>query len=616
MNNGTSYSFSFSYDLTAEPAAAPAVTDLVAFDICREYALPDNQVLLRSSQSGRQTVVTGDVLYSLHQCAAFRSLAEHNRRLQKLIPELAGQEQEINSVLNSVLDAGLMLSAASKTRELQPTPEDASPADRSISYCILTCDRPQAAERLLDSMRQTHDFSPGNRYWLVDDSRAPDNRKANQELCNILQREHGIPLEYFGPRQQAHALARMKQVLPEHTDGLDFLLGRAADESIPSYGRSRNWALLLGAGTPLVLVDDDVLYQRARTPHGSDDVALASTSRSADFYSSDDDWQHLLDQETPDPGSGAFTMALGRTLPAALALFTREELPAEALRHLLPIDYHHFQPWSKIRITSCGSLGDPGTSGNQWLLQLDAGSRRRLHATEALYRQHLQQRNLWSGRGQATFLNSFTLISQVTGLDATELLPPYFPIQRNEDLLFGEMLRYLHPDALQLDLPWAVPHLPLNRRNWDREQLTRPAPYGMLSFSAEMLARNRQQNPAEAASIRMESMAALFFSLSDMPDTNLIQSIAEATLARYAAQINHLNDILAESSDAPGYWRHDVQTYMANLQQAMFAPLPEGFALMEGDARTRRATARALWARFARGLGAWENAMNWARENL
>ncbi len=616
MNDSTSYSFSFSYDLSPKPAGNTPPADLLAFDICREYPLPENQVLLRSSHSGRQTIVTNDVLYSLRLCLEFKTLEEHSRHLQKAIPELAGQDHDISDVLNSVSQAGLMLSATAKTRELRPVVRNEDPEAPGACYCILTCDRPEAAKRLLAGMKQSHDFNGRNRYWLVDDSRDAGNQQANRKLCDTFRDEYGVPLEYFGMHEQLEALEQMKQDLPEHRQGLDFLLGRQSDESIPSYGRCRNWSLLLGTGGRLVLLDDDILYQRAHPPHVSANVVLTSTNRSADFFSSDDDWRSLLDTDNPDPCDGAFTQALGRPLPQALALFTQDELPPEALRHLTPRDYHHFRGDSRVMITSCGSLGDPGSSGNQWLLQLDADSRKRLHASEALYEQHLQQRNLWSGREGAAFLNAFTLISQATGLDASEPLPPYFPIQRNEDLLFGEMLRYLHPDALQLDLPWAVPHLPLTRRRWNREQLTKPAPYGMLSFSAEILARNREQNLAERATIRMQSLAAMFRNLADTSDRDLIQATAEANLQRYSLQIGHLNDILAESQDAPDYWRHDVHTYLTNLQQSLFGPLPEGFALMDGDARTQRDTARRLWEDFARGLDAWGSGMEWAKKKL
>ena len=612
MNDSTSYSFSFSYDLSPKPAGNTPPADLMAFDVCHEYPLPENQVLLRSSHSGKQTIVTSEVLYSLRLCLEFRTLEEHRQHLQKAIPELSGQDADIGNVLNSVSQAGLMLSATAKTRELRPVALNEGPEDPGACYCILTCDRTEAVERLLASMKQSHDFNGRNRYWLVDDSRDADKQQANRQLCDRVRNEYGIPLEYFGMHEQLETLERMKQDLPEHRQGLDFLLGRQSDASIPSYGRCRNWSLLLGAGGRLVLLDDDILYQRAQPPHASTDVMLTSAIRSADFFSSDDDWRALLDSDNPDPCSGAFTQAVGLRLPEALALFTQDALPAKALRHLSPRDYHHFHSDSRVKITACGSLGDPGTWGNQWLLQLDADSRTRLYASEKGYRQHLRRRNLWSGRQGAAFLNAFTLISQATGLDASELLPPYFPIHRNEDLLFGEMLRYLYPHALQLDLPWAVPHLPLEKRDWTHQQLTRPSPVGMLSFSARTLAQYQEQDLAKQAGVRIQSLASLFHGLADASDRELVEAIGQACLQRYSLQIGHLNDILAESPDAPEYWRQDIQTYLSNLQQALFSPLPEGFSLMKGDPQVQRDTARRLWDDFAQGLEAWSSGMEWA----
>ena len=74
----------------------------------------------------------------------------------------------------------------------------------------------------------------------------------------------------------------------------------------------------------------------------------------------------------------------------------------------------------------------------------------------------------------SNFCPRFVLLSQMTGVDNRELLPPYFPLFRNEDFLFGENLQFLHPNSLMVDFPWALPHLPLEERQWDRDSINRP----------------------------------------------------------------------------------------------------------------------------------------------
>lgn len=57
-------------------------------------------------------------------------------------------------------------------------------------------------------------------------------------------------------------------------------------------------------------------------------------------------------------------------------------------------------------------------------------------------------------------------MSQLTGSDNRGFLPPYLPVMRGQDRLFGEVCQFLFPDSVALDLPFAVPHLPMPERNW------------------------------------------------------------------------------------------------------------------------------------------------------
>ena len=62
-------------------------------------------------------------------------------------------------------------------------------------------------------------------------------------------------------------------------------------------------------------------------------------------------------------------------------------------------------------------------------------------------------------------------MSQITGFDNREMLPPYLPIMRGEDRLFGCMLDFIFPSVITLDYPWAIPHLPLPERRWRNKDL-------------------------------------------------------------------------------------------------------------------------------------------------
>jgi len=608
MNDGNRYNFSFSYNLAATPAAT-GEEELIAFDECLEFPLPAQRVLLRGKGSGKQIIVTNDVAYSLRLCREFRTLSGHIDHVAREIPELRDEPDDIRQVLESIRQAGLMLSAAAKARSISPAPAFA-PAEPALCYCILTCDRSEALGRLLESMAASHRFSESNSYHVIDDSREAENQEKNRSICKEFSSSHDIKLQYFGAEEQGQVLQQLQAQLPEHAAGIGFLLGRYEENpAIPSYGRSRNWGLLLARGRRLVLVDDDILFQRVKPTITEAEVALTSLSRGADFFSADREWQTLLDSDHADPSSGAFSQALGSSLAETLSLLGKDRLPQDALRNLNPADFTHLQPDSSVLLTSCGYAGDPGTASNLWIYQLPAQYRQPLFASEQDYRKHITERNAWMGSFSPTLRNQFSLMSPLTGINSTRLMPPFFPLFRNEDLLFGVMLHQLYPDALFLDNPWAVPHLPAEHRTWDQDLALKPQNYGLLDFCSDALVLDTSPLQTGSASERLQDCAGFFISLSRLPKETLEEKLAEQTLGLRTTQINRLNKILEQSEEAPIYWRDDLQRIIQAGEQSLASPLPRGFQAVPGSENEQQALARSLWKRYAQGIQAWESCL-------
>ncbi|HEC07071.1 MAG TPA: hypothetical protein ENJ12_09475 [Thiolapillus brandeum] len=609
MNDGSSYNFSFSYNLATAPAA-PAEEDLTAFDDCMEFPLPGQRVLLRSRSSGKQITVTNDVAYSLRLCREFRTLSEHIQHVGREIPELRDEPDDIRQVLNSIGQAGLMLSASAKTQSIKPV-SGFQPAETALCYCILSCDRSEALARLLESMAANHRFLGTNRYYVIDDSRKAEKREKNRAICRDFSAAHGVKLHYFGIDEQARVLQQLQSQLPEHAEGIAFLLGRYGENpAIPSYGRTRNWGLLLSRGSKLVLVDDDILFQRVSPPTGPTGPEITSRSRVADFFGSDNEWQTLLDPENTDPSAGSFSQALGASLGETLSLLGEDALPQSALRNLYPADFAQVQPDSKILLTACGYAGDPGTASNIWIYQLPAQYRGKLFSSEQDYRRHIRSRNTWMGSFGPAFRNQFSLMSPLTGIDCARLTPPFFPLLRNEDLLFGVLLHHLHPDALFLDNPWAVPHLPAEHRQWEQDLSLKPQNYGLLDFSADALVLDTPTLPAGSASDRLRGCAGFFSGLSRLDDRALEEKIAEQTLGLRTTQISRLAKVLDESHEAPGFWQQDLQRIIEAGEQSLAAPLPRGFQAVPGGEDEQKALARTLWKRYAQGIRGWEACLN------
>lgn len=614
MNDTVNYNFSYSYNL-GSTLQTQTEEELIAFDDCQEFPLPDQRILIRSKHSGRQIIVTNDVLYSLYLCREFKTMAEHAEHLGREIPELKDEQEDIRQALTSTRQAGLMLSAQHKASSIKPA-AISQPHPQDLCFCILSCDRTESLSRLLESMAASHPFLAHNFYYVVDDSRQQDNRNSNQSVCREFSITHGVELRYFGIEEQNSILRQLKKQLPEHARGIDFLLGRYQDNpAIPSYGRTRNWGLLLGAGRKVVLIDDDILFQRVDPPKNHEETSITSKPRGAEFFCSDSEWRALYNTENTDPSANIFSTALSATLAEALSLAGTEILQQRILRNLHPADFPHVNAGSRILLTSCGYAGDPGTTSNTWIYQLPEDYRKRLLASENDYRHHITARNTWLGSFAPAFRRQFSLMSPMMGIDTSHLPPPFFPLYRNEDLLFGQMLHFLHPDGLFLDVPWAVPHLPAEHRQWEKGLAVAPQNYGLLDFSSDALALDPPSFLPDPPGERLQACGSFFSGLGKLSDKMLTDQIARLTLGLRTAQSCRIQQVLETSGDAPDFWKDDLQKIVQAGRQSLAMPLPTGFRGIPGKEDEQRVLARILWTSFAQGIQAWEACMEIMQES-
>ena len=92
--------------------------------------------------------------------------------------------------------------------------------------------------------------------------------------------------------------------------------------------------------------------------------------------------------------------------------------------------------------------------------------------------------------------------------------------------------------GLLADLPWAVPHLPVEKRTWDRNSLFQPAGLGFQRFSDNLLISHCMKLQLEE-NRRLHEFSDIFHTLSETPDH---------TLARMLEERLHRNDRPGSSS--------------------------------------------------------------------
>lgn len=540
--------FSFSISSGGGAPKAPRADKYIAppFDA---YIASESKALLLEKGSRSVEALPLELAQLLSQCSRLRTLDEHSEHIVKTL-QLPGQQSgAVRQSLTQLADLGLLKTARDLYGELvQPitNADQASPAAIETLW-IRTCDRPDSLKRLLESLAAQPLPADLKHCIVFDDSRQPDSRQATRRVISELQPRFGGRLQLID-RDRCHAVL---EYLAAHSgarlQALSWYLEGDAGDEARSFGTGFNFALLASAGTGLTIMDDDmtiqlhqlsacrdqpafVRMQHARLEFPPTDQALAG----APFPAVDG---HPLELHARYLGKTAAQFATpGKNDPAGLFHDLDPQLWAELGTH------------NRALLTTSGTLGDPGTSNIHWVFAENADSLAPLCQSETQYRELLERRQVARCAVQPQASTAFALMTGgMTSIDNRQLLLPTQARGQAEDLLFGALISYLHPGALQINLPHMLVHSPPESRAWTDQDIAKPRTINRAGFLATQLEMLRPIAPETSIRSRIDLLGDFFSGLSRTSQSELqsrirreLLSLRENTLQRVTATRNQL----------------------------------------------------------------------------
>lgn len=596
--------FNFSYSIGSPPTLAGESAPLWSFNSAAVLPCTGNTVTLHNSRNNRGVLVQSEVAHALSFCAPFRSIDAHLEQILSAMPPLRDNPEDARNILTGVRDAGFLESAESAWQRLcaDVTPHESTPA----RVFILTCDRPEALERLLGSLCD-RSFDPAiESLWVIDDSKQDASQPRNAEIIAAVKERIPVPVHHVEAAMQQALNDHLLTSAPQHETCLSFLLDAERWPGSPTYGRARNLSLLLSVGYRALVLDDDILLQAIAPPRATRGLKLATAGdREAAFYESGEALaQHALDTNH-DPLTQILVnvgQVLGNLMhgslsgPADLAGWDGEQLS-------------RYSAQSPVLLNQCGSWGDPGTGDGSWIFSLPEQSIKSLMALEQPLEHLLAARANWVGYRGPT-LSAYGTLSQLTGFDHRTLLPPYFPAGRGEDVLFGIMLQRVQPDSLVLSEGWAIRHEPLeNRANRDSLKPLSVTP-GMNTL-ADWLGREPEEEEGLTPARRLLSVSEDVKKLAQMEVDVLERLVGEkiaskrtSLLARCTQHLEQLSGM--DTSGNATAWSEFLSQTQAGLIEDLQRPEPAPVAsLFGGDSLTTEASVREMGNQFADAVSAW-----------
>ena len=541
----------------------------------------------------------------LRGCRTWRTIAGHAESIAAHAVADAGfldaaSVGEVRGFLQEMADHGLLVGRREAARFLPAMPNAPRPIE---TLAIVTCDRPNLLNRCVRSFAQNVKSSGRSVEFIVsDDSRDQANQLANRESLLTIVREFGLSIRYAAKRGRgafSDSLAREAGVDPEIAR---FGFSGSGGAQQAAFGANRNAMLMECAGEPFLTSDDDVVCRLSAAPDAREPVTFCRGEDPIEF------WFHPSQDEAlaawPAADEDVFELHeryLGRTGWDCAARAANEwnmTAPAAELTH--------FGPKSVIA-TYSGILGDNAYTKPAIYLLLRGASRVRLHTSEQAYRDAYKGRQVLRV-ARRPVVGSLPGTTTLAGFDA-RMLPPFVPVFRNEDALFGALVRRAMPDCSFAQIPFAIQHAPWPPRTHSDDGVIWCRPE-CVTF-ASLLSACLECGPAIHAGVPApEGLTAVgrhLRSLGALSNEDFRRAVLPVLLNMMAAFIALTGELLVLHEGEPAYWAQDLVRHrdqvIGNAQSPEFCVPRE--LVNEGPPEEALARARSLVRRFGAFLEAW-----------
>ena len=522
---------SFSYSIGSPNSKSSTSEQLWSFNSVEVFPCSAGTVTLLDTRSNKGLLVQAEVAQALSHCSQFRSIDSHLEHILAAIPPLRDTPDDARNILNGIKEAGFLESNASAWRRI--THDAITHKPTSAKLFILTCDRAEALERLLSNL-STLELDPEiEGVWIIDDSKQSASVALNADIIASHRERLPVPLAHIDPIAQQTLIDYIGDAVPEAKASTSFLLDKNEWPNSATYGRARNLALALSVGYRAVILDDDILLNAVAPPVQQRALRFGSPGdREAKFYETREDlMRHALELDT-----NPLTLVLQNLGQTLGHLATQQLSSAQELEGWDGSSLSRYHSFSPVMLTQCGTWGDPGTSDGNWLFFLPSQNIRSLLAAKVDLQQLLAANSCWFGYRGPT-LTSYGVMAAVTGLDHRNTLPPYFPIGRGEDLLFGVMLQRMYPDSVVLNHGWAIRHEPVESRI-DRANLSpllvRPGVHDL----AEWLGQEPRDQWGISPENRLSKLSGDILTLAEMTAQSLETLVASQLTSRQSNLLN------------------------------------------------------------------------------
>ena len=435
-----------------------------------------------------------------------------------------------------------------------------------------TANRPQCLQRAVASyVDQARRVGRDIACMVMDDSREEATRRRNVDILHGLHEQNGANILYADRAHLAEYGSRLAAYASVPEEVVRFaLLG--PDDNAPTYGAPRNALLLATAGDIYVQADDDTMADAMEIAQCENGLSLISDAESNEYRFFENSEEALRSVKPAEVDLlSVHEQILGKSPAPIIAQFAQndgdvhiEKVSGSFLERLS-------MPGAHVALSFTGVVGDTGMEFFQQRLFMRGETLDRLVSDPDRYRDILRSRHMLRTSRRLAISDGVFCMGMNMGVDNRRLLPPFMPTGRNEDGLFGAMVRLCLPNSFRGHLPqYAVRHLPPEKRSYPENDIAfRPLRANDLLIYITL---TQDANPIGEGAEALYMLGDMLMRLARLPQKAFSDYLRKLALQAMHTDVFRAEHRLGNELDRPDYWRNDVMRYLASAREAVTKP--------------------------------------------
>jgi hypothetical protein len=476
------------------------------------------------------------------------------------LPEVKKQLREFvaNGMLyshSSMLDKCI---AAEKQNDIPPI----------ASLGVPTRNRPESLRQCLSSyLEDAREFDRTLDVVVADGSTSDAMRNDNLAVLEELKQRFGANIFYVGEKEKEEFAQEIARRADLPLSVIAFAMRNPLD-CPQTTGTNRNALLLATAGELTVQVDDDTQCRIAPACEQGPGVRLSSLPDPTMFWSyGQDDDITLADKVVDKDFFSLHEQILGKTIGGCINQFSPEQVNLDETKSSF---FNHVRgDNAAVRVTALGSFGDSGIGGYTKFLTMDGAQRAQFYQSESTYRNALTTKRVMRAASEIAITEGELCMGINLGLDNRDLLPPFTPVQRNQDGVFGSLLKT--SNSFFGYLPWMIHHQAPSERKKTMDDLLQLAGNVYVGdIIPSMVGFYMPRNPLDPAT-NMQVIGKGLIAFSKMAQADCLDTLRHTLWRGSSSHLSMMEQLLQKHGGKPEFWKSDVKAHQAAFRNAILS---------------------------------------------